>query len=252
MDQSKDAKRNQDLAQQLAAQFIAMRPTPRNPVASSSAATHAPAAASNTNITQLAAQLSQLLGQGASTEKEQQPQGELFASTTGPFTSVPDPSIYEKEFTDVYLNVNASVLRFEDRELLDLASDQMPIDKFFEEAESMTMDYPDDSIDDIVVRRLLHWFKNDYFTWVNQPPCARCQAKTTATGAVAPSAQERQDGAGIVETYKCTQDGCLEITRFPRYGGASKILFQTRRGRCGEWANVRSATFTTVDSFGIR
>ncbi|CAO3569723.1 unnamed protein product [Mortierella alpina] len=239
MDQSqKDAKRIQDLAQQLAAQFSAMRPTPTNPVASSSAATHASAAASDADITQLAAQLSQLLGQVASTEKELQQQQELLNPTTDPFASVPDPSIYEKEFTDVYLNVNASVLRFEDRELLDLASEEMPIDKFFDEAESMAKDYPNDSIDDIVVRRLLHWFKNDYFTWVNQPPCARCQAKTTATGAVAPSAQERQDGAGLVETYKCTQDGCLEITRFPRYGGASKILFRTRRGRCGEWANI--------------
>ena len=118
MDQSQDAKRIQDLAQQLAAQFSAMRPTPTNRVPSSSAATHASAAASDADITQLAAQLSQLLGQVASTEKELQQQQELLTPTTDPFASVPDPSVYEKEFTDVYLNVNASVLRFEDRELL--------------------------------------------------------------------------------------------------------------------------------------
>ncbi|KAF9950088.1 hypothetical protein BGZ72_008181 [Mortierella alpina] len=156
MDQSKDAKQIQDLAQQLAAQFTAMRPTLRSPGASSSAATHAPAAASDASITQLAAQLGQLLGQSASTEpQQQQQQGEVTTPTADPFASVPDPSIYEKEFTDVYLNVNASVLRFEDRELFDLASDQMPIDKFFEEAEGMTKEYPDDSIDDIVVRQKL-------------------------------------------------------------------------------------------------
>ncbi|KAF9983470.1 hypothetical protein BGZ75_005063 [Mortierella antarctica] len=150
MDQSKDAKQIQDLAQQLAAQFTAMRPMPRTS-ASSSTVTRAPAVASDTNITQLAAQLSQLLSQTVPAEQEQH-QGEPTTPTADPLAAVPDPSIYEKEFTDVYLNVNASVLRFEDRELLDLASDQMPIGKFFEEAEGMAKDHPDDSIDDIVVR----------------------------------------------------------------------------------------------------
>ncbi|KAF9937790.1 hypothetical protein BGZ67_000886 [Mortierella alpina] len=151
MNQSKDAKQIQDLAQQLAAQFTAMRPMPRTS-ASSSTVTRAPAVASDTNITQLAAQLSQLLSQ---TVPAEQHQGEPTTPTADPFAAVPDPSIYEKEFTDVYLNVNASVLRFEDRELLDLASDQMPIGKFFEEAEGMAKDHPDDSIDDIVVRQQL-------------------------------------------------------------------------------------------------
>ncbi|KAF9572073.1 hypothetical protein EC968_010404 [Mortierella alpina] len=151
MDQSMDAKRIQDLAQQLAAQFSAMRPAPRNLDASSSTAISAGPAANDASITQLAAQLSQLLEQNASTDQKQQ-KGEVITATADAFASVPDPSIYEKEFTNVYLGVNASVLRFEDRELLDLASDQMPIDTFFEEAESMIKDYPDDSIDDIVVR----------------------------------------------------------------------------------------------------
>ncbi|KAF9277382.1 hypothetical protein BGZ68_009329 [Mortierella alpina] len=150
MDQSKDAKQIQDLAEQLAAQFSAMRPTPINRNAPSSVATRASAAANDASVTQLAAQLGQLLGQSSLTEQLQQ--GEIATPTVDPFASVPDPSIYEKEFTDVHFNVNASVLRFEDRELLDLASDQMPIEKFFEEAQSMTKDYPDDSIDDIVIR----------------------------------------------------------------------------------------------------
>jgi len=63
------------------------------------------------------------------------------------------------------------------------------------------------------------------------------KAKTTAIGHVAPTPQERLDGAGTVEAYRCLQ-GCAAITRFPRYGGMSKVLFSTRRGRCGEWANV--------------
>lgn len=58
-----------------------------------------------------------------------------------------------------------------------------------------------------------------------------------AVGGVAPTPQERLDGAGYVESYRCTQS-CPDLTRFPRYGGMPKILFETRRGRCGEWANV--------------
>lgn len=27
--------------------------------------------------------------------------------------------------------------------------------------------------------RVLHWFKNEYFTWVNEPPCASCGVKST-------------------------------------------------------------------------
>jgi len=27
------------------------------------------------------------------------------------------------------------------------------------------------------LRRLLHWFKNDYFTWVNELPCETCQVR---------------------------------------------------------------------------
>ena len=39
--------------------------------------------------------------------------------------------------------------------------------------------------------------------------------------------------ASVVEIYKCS--GCNTIIRFPRYNHA-RILLETRRGRCGEWA----------------
>ncbi|KAG0212341.1 hypothetical protein BGX28_006485 [Mortierella sp. GBA30] len=150
MDQSKDERQIQDLAQQLAAQFTAMRSTTRNS-SSSSAPAHASSAQENATITQLATQLGRLLSQSESTGQDQQQDTDIVLLNRASFTDVPDPSIYEREFTDTYLNVNASVLRFEDRELLDLANDQMPIGRFFEEAEAMASDFPDDSIDDIVV-----------------------------------------------------------------------------------------------------
>ncbi|KAF9149497.1 peptide-N4-(N-acetyl-beta- glucosaminyl)asparagine amidase [Linnemannia schmuckeri] len=251
--QDQDPQQIQDLAQQLARQFVTMRQQRTNRTTPSQS-TDGSANARASDITHLASQLGSLLNarEAVTNIFTREENGSSTSSTAAPvtgttdvaglaahdFDSIPDPSIYEADFVNVFKSINTSVLQFEDRELLDLASDQMPIGRFFEEAEAMADEFPDDNLDDIVIRRLLHWFKNEFFTWVNQPPCTRCESSTTSIGGVAPTAQERQQGAGVVETYKCTAPDCHQITRFPRYGGMPKILFKTRRGRCGEWANV--------------
>ncbi|KAF9549457.1 peptide-N4-(N-acetyl-beta- glucosaminyl)asparagine amidase [Mortierella hygrophila] len=256
--QDQDPQQIQDLAQQLARQFVTMRQQRTNRTTPSQS-TDGNATAGAIDITNLVSQLGDLLNahettRNASTQEENgysttrtstMPAAAPATGITGvagptahDFNSIPNPSIYEADFVNIFKGINASVLRFEERELLDLASDQMPIGRFFEEAEAMADEFPDDNLDDIVIRRLLHWFKNEYFTWVNQPPCTRCESSTTSIGGVAPTVQERQQGAGMVETYKCTAPECHQITRFPRYGGMPKVLFETRRGRCGEWANA--------------
>ena len=53
-------------------------------------------------------------------------------------------------------------------------------------------------------------------------------------GMVAPTADDQRWGAGRVEVHQC--EVCMRSTRFPRYNHPGKLL-QTRRGRCGEWAN---------------
>ncbi|KAJ6762921.1 PEPTIDE-N(4)-(N-ACETYL-BETA-GLUCOSAMINYL)ASPARAGINE AMIDASE [Salix purpurea] len=45
---------------------------------------------------------------------------------------------------------------------------------------------------------------------------------------------EIQYGAARVELYRC--NSCSRTTRFPRYNDPLKLV-ETRRGRCGEWAN---------------
>ncbi|XP_065852172.1 peptide-N(4)-(N-acetyl-beta-glucosaminyl)asparagine amidase [Euphorbia lathyris] len=81
--------------------------------------------------------------------------------------------------------------------------------------------------------QLLFWFKES-FRWVNAPPCDGCARDTVNQGMGAALPSEIQYGATRVELYRCSN--CSRITRFPRYNDPLKLL-ETRRGRCGEWAN---------------
>ena len=55
---------------------------------------------------------------------------------------------------------------------------------------------------------------------------------------VEPNAEDREFHATRVEGYKCSIHG--NLLRFPRYNHPVK-LFETRTGRCGEWANAFTA-----------
>ncbi|KAI8881403.1 concanavalin A-like lectin/glucanase [Backusella circina FSU 941] len=124
----------------------------------------------------------------------------------------------------------STVLRYEDPSLLEYTLDMIPIQQFYDEIEG-----EDDDLQDELVKRLLHWFKNEFFSWVDVAPCDYCGSKQTrATGYADPTSEDISLGAHVVETSQCHQ--CFKTTRFPRYNDPKKLL-QTRRGRCGEWAN---------------
>eukprot|EP00003_Mantamonas_plastica_P028217 TRINITY_DN62_c0_g1_i3.p1 TRINITY_DN62_c0_g1~~TRINITY_DN62_c0_g1_i3.p1 ORF type:complete len:688 (+),score=218.59 TRINITY_DN62_c0_g1_i3:772-2835(+) len=90
------------------------------------------------------------------------------------------------------------------------------------------------NFNDELMRQLLRWYKEEFFTWVNAPPCDNCGSDTEMQGMTAPFQNELTFGASRVELYRC--NSCQQQTRFPRYNDPVKLL-DTRRGRCGEWAN---------------
>ncbi|CAL8371462.1 unnamed protein product [Boreogadus saida] len=88
--------------------------------------------------------------------------------------------------------------------------------------------------EDFLVMELLRWFKKEFFSWVNCLPCSQCGGETKTAGSLNPSAEDTRWGAQRVESHYC--QSCHVATRFPRYNNPEKLL-ETRRGRCGEWAN---------------
>lgn len=101
----------------------------------------------------------------------------------------------------------------------------------------------------VMYRLLVHltaWFKHEFFTWVDTLACGQCGSTSTQNGGlINPTEAEMRHGAGRVEAHRCSV--CGFTSRFPRYNDPAKLL-DTRRGRCGEWANcfalcVRAAGF---------
>ncbi|XP_013882022.1 peptide-N(4)-(N-acetyl-beta-glucosaminyl)asparagine amidase [Austrofundulus limnaeus] len=88
-------------------------------------------------------------------------------------------------------------------------------------------------VEDFLVLELLRWFKQN-FSWVDSLPCSQCGGPTQHGHALTPSADDLRWGAQRVENHYC--QSCQLSTRFPRYNHPEKLL-ETRRGRCGEWAN---------------
>ncbi|XP_054847912.1 LOW QUALITY PROTEIN: peptide-N(4)-(N-acetyl-beta-glucosaminyl)asparagine amidase [Eublepharis macularius] len=87
---------------------------------------------------------------------------------------------------------------------------------------------------DFLLLELLNWFKCDFFQWVNNLPCSKCEGQTESKGNLIPSDDDLRWDASRVENHFCNQ--CQFSNRFPRYNNPEKLL-ETRQGRCGEWAN---------------
>lgn len=89
---------------------------------------------------------------------------------------------------------------------------------------------PDAGEVDRLVLVVARWFKHEYFRWVDPIKCPLCGGDTRGS-AVAPTDEERRDGAGRCELHTCVK--CGGSDRFPRYTEV-KALMRSRRGRCGK------------------
>ncbi|KQK16125.1 peptide-N(4)-(N-acetyl-beta-glucosaminyl)asparagine amidase [Brachypodium distachyon] len=130
------------------------------------------------------------------------------------------------------------VLMYEDPARQEAARKTVPIDELEEKAlvslaKEENFSPSKNEEDHAFLLQLLFWFKQS-FRWVNAAPCDSCGRETSMVGMGNPLPSEIEFGASRVEIYRCNH--CSSITRFPRYNDPSKLL-QTRKGRCGEWAN---------------
>ncbi|XP_016458163.1 peptide-N(4)-(N-acetyl-beta-glucosaminyl)asparagine amidase isoform X3 [Nicotiana tabacum] len=130
------------------------------------------------------------------------------------------------------------VLMYEDLHRQEMARKTVPVDKLEEKAlislgREGNLRPSKVEQDNAFLLQLLFWFKQS-FRWVNAPPCDSCGNETRSQGMGVANSSETQYGASRVELYRC--NSCSNITRFPRYNDPLKLL-ETRKGRCGEWAN---------------
>lgn len=126
---------------------------------------------------------------------------------------------------------------YSDGSLQQLAREKVPLSELEAKARDTISKCPSVSLRDALLLELLHWFKKDFFKWVNKPCCHQCggvEATMNSLGATMPTPEERLGEAGITEVYGCQL--CGSQTRFPRYNNP-RTLLTWRQGRCGEWAN---------------
>ena len=132
----------------------------------------------------------------------------------------------------------------------------VPLDQLMQKArEQSTCEL---ELRDMLLVELLNWFKQDFFSWFNTAHCNACNVAMIHNGLENPTREDLFFGAERVESYKCA--ACGKTDRFPRYNDPGDDLpislhnyfhidlrshflkktgklLETRKGRCGEWAN---------------
>lgn len=135
-----------------------------------------------------------------------------------------------------------------------LALSLIPVDILDQEAEEssslskLLQENPLLTKERALLSSLTRWFKTQFFKWVDAPKCDYCMNGTSLIKMSQPLPEEQAHKASRTEVYQCSL--CRNETRFPRYNDPCKLL-ETRRGRCGEWANCFGLCCRSLD-FDVR
>ncbi|KAM8840368.1 peptide-N(4)-(N-acetyl-beta-glucosaminyl)asparagine amidase isoform 2-T2 [Spinachia spinachia] len=168
------------------------------------------------------------------------------AASSQPVASV-TPAASEPPSLDKYLSFFLTlqsnfqhVMIYENPELQQKARSHIPHQQLSSAAEQKLTEAKEADpecklgMEDFLLLELLKWFKQDFFSWVDCLACSQCRGPTVNSRSLSPTADDLRWGAQRVENHFC--QSCQLSTRFPRYNNPEKLL-ETRRGRCGEWAN---------------
>ncbi|XP_008483232.2 peptide-N(4)-(N-acetyl-beta-glucosaminyl)asparagine amidase [Diaphorina citri] len=142
---------------------------------------------------------------------------------------------------DLY-SLSSKVLQYEDKALQEKAKQLIPIDKITVQSEQQLRQIQygikkkeldpehETYVQEIFVLHLMRWFKEEFFSWVDNLDCQLCAGPTERIASIShhPTSKER------IETFHCSR--CNIDTLFQRFNSVSDLL-ESRRGRCGEWAN---------------
>ncbi|KAI5709412.1 hypothetical protein M8J76_017347 [Diaphorina citri] len=135
---------------------------------------------------------------------------------------------------DLY-SLSSKVLQYEDKALQEKAKQLIPINKITVQSEQQLRQIQygikkkeldpehETYVQEIFVLHLMRWFKEEFFSWLCAGPTERI-----ASISHHPTSKER------IETFHCSR--CNIDTLFQRFNSISDLL-ESRRGRCGEWAN---------------
>uniref|UniRef100_A0A3Q0RFA6 Peptide-N(4)-(N-acetyl-beta-glucosaminyl)asparagine amidase n=1 Tax=Amphilophus citrinellus TaxID=61819 RepID=A0A3Q0RFA6_AMPCI len=212
-----------------------------------------------------------LVRESIATERDQRLRGEspvqpvsqpatASASVARSFAAIPDlpvelpsqepPSLTSMSFF-VTLQTNFQhVLVYENPELQQKARSVIPHQELYFASQQKLKEANESDpecklgVEDFLVLELLRWFKNDFFTWVDCLPCSSCGGPTQHAPSLSPNTDDLRWGVQRVENHYC--QSCQVSTRFPRYNNPEKLL-ETRRGRCGEWANCFTLCCRAMD-----
>ncbi|KAI5952259.1 PNG1 [Candida jiufengensis] len=151
------------------------------------------------------------------------------------------------DFKDIQANANLPLIRsihshancllpYKNPNSLDIALNTIDLPKIYENVEKREKENQNPNLryDDFIVLELLHYFKNDFFKWVNSPSCTCGNSEQIEHKGIKKPPPNNLDQISIIEVYQCLK--CKKSIEFPRINNPVSLL-NTRKGRCGEWVN---------------